>query len=62
MYEKIPKSAVELMKFCRAGVQPIINMGRRSGEPRKCHCGNPVDTSDPSLDFYNLCKDCSQDV
>jgi len=27
----------------------------------KCHCGNPIDFSNPDCQTYNLCKDCAMD-
>lgn len=28
---------------------------------RKCYCGNPVDTTNPDCDAFNLCKDHAAD-
>lgn len=28
----------------------------------KCHCGKPINFSDPDCEFYRLCKDCALDA
>ena len=45
------------MKMCRCG-EVIIEQEKRT----TCHCGNPIDTTNPDCMEFNLCKDHATDA